>query len=131
MLIILAAEGLLGESSFHSFLPFLLCMILGFELPPEFLGEMLGVIADALDVVKVFGRYLLQDFAHVSHCYLRIPVHDAVDIETLHEVPHHLAALSLARVGNRPMKLTSDVLHTDILHYLGVSRIFIFWDSAV
>jgi len=90
-------------------------MILRINLPPEFLGEIRRVTTDTLEIIEIFGRDLLEEFAEMSHGDLGHTVVDAARIDMGKEILHELAALGLASLMKRCAKVCADVLHPSIV----------------
>ena len=86
-------------------------MFLGIQEPPKCLREILGVVADAFDVIQIFGRNRLEDFAHARHRDLFISITRAGRIEVITKVAHELAAFGLARLARGPFDPPTDMLH--------------------
>jgi len=76
---------------------------------------MLGAVADAFEVVEVFGGDLFDDFAHARHGDFRQAFARAAGIEPCAEVFHQLAALGLASFVYTAVEPRADVFHAAII----------------
>ena len=92
-------------------------MILGIEQPPEFLGKILRIVANALEVVEVFGRYFLQGLSHPAHADRGQPVAYAARVQLFTEIFHEFSALRLTGILHGALDVDADVLHGGIVHF--------------
>ncbi len=96
-------------------------MLLGIDLPPELLAEVLRAAADGLEVVEVVGRDAFQLLADAAHGELGEAVLRAGVIEVPLEEAHELAALGLPRLGLLGRCLRNEV--ADPLHKIIVPNV--------
>jgi len=93
-------------------------MLLRVQEPPEFLGEVGGILATRFQIVEVFRRDALQDLAHPAHREWRQIVPDSAAIQLLAEEPHQFPALGYLHFHLRTLQMRSDMLHARIVHLL-------------
>ena len=72
---------------------------------------MRRVVADAFQIVEVFGRDLFERLAHARHRERRVAVFIALEVEPLAEILQELSALSLAALPHGAFEIGADVLH--------------------
>ena len=92
-------------------------MILGIEQPPEFLGKILRIVADALQIVEVFRGYLLQGLPHPAHADGGQAVAYTARVKLFAEIFHEFPALRLTGLLHRALDMDADVLHSGIVHF--------------
>jgi hypothetical protein len=63
------------------------------EFPPEFFAEVFCLTADALEIIQILRRYLLEHRADMRHGHRREAVLFAGIIQMPEEESHQLAAL--------------------------------------
>lgn len=93
-------------------------MLLGIDLPPELLAEVLRLATDGLEVIEVVGRDAFELLADAAHGELRKPVLTAGVIEMALKEAHELATLRLAGLGlfgSGRRDEVADSLHTLIV----------------
>jgi len=87
-------------------------VLLRIDLPPELLTKMFGLIADALEVIQIFGRDTLENPSKTRHRKEGKSVLSARRVQARDEIAHQFASLCFARL------LISDARNevTDVLH---------------
>src|SRR3989338_2793825 len=94
----------------------LLFMFLRIYLPPELFGKIFGLVADAAQIVEVFGRDSHQQPSHPRHGKRRQTIAPARYVELFHKILHQLAALGgpfFFRAGRFSTHVGLDMLHTN------------------
>src|SRR3989338_1271672 len=101
----------------------LLFMFLRIYLPPELFGKIFGLVADATQIIEVFGRDSHQEPPHPRHSKRRqdparrqASIAPARHVELFHKILHQLAALGgpfFFRAGRFSTHVGLDMLHTN------------------
>lgn len=90
-------------------------MFFRIKQPPEFLGKILRVFADAFQIIEIFCGNLLQYFTHASHAHGREAVFHTTRIELFAEIGHQFPAFGIPIIVLFLNDMRADVLHTAIV----------------
>lgn len=96
-----------------------LLVLIRVQTVPKLLRKILGLVADALQIVEVFRRDFLKRLSHAPHGYRSEAVAQTAGIDALAEIFHQFPALGLPPLAHGAFDVSADVLHCHsyIVHF--------------